>query len=159
MQQHRKRQDLLGNNICSIGEKKKKKPEAFAHSNGRTDGRRTDFSNAICHLPSMCTAAAAPAPAEQAKHVNGQWRDILMESLRKSERVSERRERPFGRTQFGHKIRNQSRRSFTMEKCCVALETASELKFQAKVPGDFPANKIDTFNAALNPISSKTSRV
>ena len=47
----------------------------------------------------MCTAAAAAA-AEQAKHVNGQWRDILMESLRKSgERVSEeRRERPFGRT-------------------------------------------------------------
>ena len=46
MQQHRKRQDLLGNNICSIGEKKKKKPEAFAHSDGRTADGLLE-----CYLP------------------------------------------------------------------------------------------------------------
>ena len=109
---------------------------SLARSLRRTDGR-TDFPNAICHLPSMSAAAMASG---RARHVNGQWRDILMESLRKSGRASE--SAPFlwttdgrTRTQFGHKIRNQSRRSFTMEKCCVALETASELKFQATGPG------------------------
>ena len=45
-----------------------------------------------------------------------------------------------------------------MEKCCVALETAYELKFQAKAPA-FPVTKINTFNAALNPMSIKASRV
>ena len=72
--------------------KNKKKPEAFAHSDGRT----SRMLSAICH---PCAPRRGGRAGRKARHVNGQWRDILMESLRKSqsERARER-ERPFGRT-------------------------------------------------------------
>ena len=44
-----RREGSLYSNICSIGEKKNKKPEAFGCSDGRADGRTSRMLSAICH--------------------------------------------------------------------------------------------------------------